>query len=315
MFPFMNTSMLRERFAIKDIDSEASSNKAAQRSPVIALGNRLTLPLKMGDGIISEHLIVRGHNMHSVARMAAKLFQDFNKTGPLLNRTPLYGWDEAWQSVTSNYEELYNPKNWISVYHKGRMIYKNGEYHPFLDIIEQCDATNREEYDEAVKIAEQAFLKAGRAVRIDKQTNIAAVIGVNNKKSRCGLVQRNPRRSTTFNFTLEPKLDEMTGKTMIADPHTCLNMCAAFLEGIQLSFTIGRLNLEIRHKQLSRTDPMTRQANAAQLRIGRLNGEIKGYRNLYETKFRPEQPDFMMIVEDTEESLRDLYITREQESE
>jgi len=161
-----------------------------------------------------------------------------------------------------------------------------------------------DDYDKATKIAEEAFQVAGKKVKIEKQTTIAAVVGVADKKSRCGVIYRNPKRSTTFNFTLEPKHEDIDGEITIgkpAEPHTCLNMSAAFLEGIQLAFTVGRLNAIVESRGLLRTSPEAKQAQAAQMRIGRLNAEIKNYDNMFDIKYRPERPDLFEVVRDTEE--------------
>lgn len=297
MFPFINTSMLRERFVIRE-----ANKSGKQMEPVIALGNRIAIPLKGADGRLMEYFIIRGQNMHSAARMAARLFQDFNRTGPILPRIPTYDWTGGWQTVCSSYEDAYNKDNWIAVYHKGRIVFKAGAHHPFLDVIEQCEATNRDDYDKATKIAEDIFMRAGKAVKIEKQTTIAAVIGVADRKSRCGVIFRNPKRATTFNFTIEPK-NEPHSKP--ADPTHCLNMTGAYLEGIQLAFTVGRLNVMIESRKLSKTSPEAKQAQAAQLRIGRLNAEIKNYENMFDLKYRPERPDLFNVIRDTESVLDD----------
>lgn len=295
MFPFLNTSMLRERFVI------TSKGNDGDKEPVIALGNRIIIPLKGADGRLVEHFIIRGHNMHCVCRIAAKLFQDFNRTGPILARLPKYDWTGAWRQASSSYEEAYNDKNWICVYHKGRKVFSIGDFHPFLDVIEQCDATNRDDYDRATKIAEDAFLQAGKAVQIVKETTIAAVIGVTDKKARCGLIFRNPKHSTTFNFTLMPQEIATARDPKPAEPHICMNMCAAFLEGIQLAFTVGKLNYAVEANQLTKASAEYRQAQAAQRRIGRLNSEIKNYENMYDATYRPEQPDLFMVIKDSQE--------------
>ena len=295
MFPYLNTSILRERFVIR----KKTDNKSKDAKPTIALGNRIVVTLKATDGRLVEHIVVRGQNMHSVARAAAQIFQDFNKKGTILHRIPTYDWEGMWMNVRSSYEQIYNTENWIAIYYKGRLIYKDGNYHPFLDIMEQCDASNRDEYDEAVKIAEGVFLKAGKAVEIEKETNIAAVIGVSDFKARCGLILRGPQKSSTFNFSFDPKNDGVAGAEK-PFPHICLNMCAAFLEGIQLAFLVGRLKALIRNKNLSKSSEESRQMTSASRRIGRLNSEIKSYENTFEVRFRPERPDMFQIIEDTE---------------
>lgn len=298
MYPYINTSILRERFVIHDKDTKSD------KEPVVAMGNRIVINLKSADGRQVEHMVVRGHNMHCVARTAARIFLDFNKKGTILARVPDYDWEGLWSHVCSKYESDYNPNNWIAVYFKGRKIFSDGDHHAFLDVMEQCDASNRDEYDNAIKIAEDIFKQAGKSVKIDKDTNIATVVNVSDTKARCGLILRGAQRSSTFSISLEAKNDDTTMKPQA---HVCLNMSAAYLEAIQLAFKSGQITALIEVYEHTKASPEAKQLQETNHRIGRLNAEIRSYESRFNIRYRPESPDVFQIADETREKFFKIY--------
>jgi hypothetical protein len=281
----LNTTMLREKFTVTE--------KGAAE-PMVALGNRILLPLISKTGRNEERLVVRGQNMHTTLRMAAMLVRTYYRDGPILSRSPSYPWGPNWEDFVPDYERETNPKGWIAVYNAGRCIYKQGDYHPFMDVIEQCDARNRDEYDRAVAIAESAFNMAGRGVSIDHQATIAMVIGSMADKSRVGLIYRNPRRSSTFNFSVDPRQDSVTRTVVGASPHQCLMQAAAWLELVQLSVTAGFYRA--RKGTLNEDAPAL---ESVQRRLGRLNAEIVQFEESFDVRYRPDRPDMMTLIDET----------------
>jgi hypothetical protein len=232
--------------------------------------------------------------MHIALRMAAIITREFHKNGPLLNRQTPFRWKDAWYDMTTDFERPHVPETWCSVYANGRVVYTDGAYHPFLDVIEQCDVKNRAEYDRAILIAEDVFKQAGKSVSIDHDVNIAIVIGVMDDKTRCGLILRSPTRTTTFNFQMT--LDGEANDTI--DPHYGLLIAADYLEAIQLSVTTGFVQAQIHSGKIRETSPLAKKALAAYKRIGRLNQSIQGFENQFDIRYRPERPDFMEILEE-----------------
>src|SRR5688500_7645667 len=129
-----NTSLLREKFIIRDVSPDQTAAE-----PVIALSNRIALPLSDHLGHGAETLVIRSQNMHGCLRMAARVVQEFQDLGPIVSRPKPLDWKYLWMSINKGYEEKFNPDRWIAVYHKGHVIYEDGDTrrHPFLDIIEQ----------------------------------------------------------------------------------------------------------------------------------------------------------------------------------
>lgn len=297
MIPEFNATLLREKFIIKDVMPE----KQADQKPVIALSNRLTLPLfadRFDD--VREDLIVRAQNMHTCVRLAARLSQDFQDYGPLLTRDPAYDWAGAYEAITKGYESKFNPNIWAAVYHKGRVLFENGtaERHPFLDIIEQCDARNKGDYEKAVAVAEDAFKSAGKLVTIEHDANVALLVNVTEDEGKCGIIVRGPNRTTTFSFTAKKR----PGRHV--RPSSCLSASAAFLEGIQLAFQVGMIRQKVRYDLIGKSSEEAHKGEDAAQKLYRLNSAIGQFESMYEVRYRPDRPDFKIMVEEAEEFAR-----------
>lgn len=287
-----NATLLRERFVIKDVMPEKHDEQ-----PVVALSNRLTLPLYDPRTDSHEDFVIRAQNMHSCVRLGARLAQDVQDFGPLLARDPAFNWAEAYDAVTKGYESRFNPNLWAAIYHKGRVIFENGaaERHPFLDIIEQCDARNKQDYEKAVAVAEDAFKHAGKLVNITHEANVALLVSVGEEEGKCGIIVRGPSRTTTFSFTAKKK----PGRHV--RPSSCLSASAAFLEGIQLAFQVGMIRQKIRYELVGKSSEEAHKGEDAAQKLFRLNGAITQFETMYEVRYRPEKPDFKTMVEEAEE--------------
>lgn len=288
-----NATLLREKFIIRD----AMPEKQADQKPVIALANRLTLPLFSAQFDERESFVVRAQNMHTCVRLAARLAQDFQEHGPLLSRDFGYDWEEAYSAITKGYESKFNPNLWAAIYHKGRIVFENGatERHPFLDVIEQCDARNGSDYEKAVAVAEDAFKHAGKLVHIEHDANVALLVSVTEDEGKCGIIVRGPARTTTFSFTAKKR----PGRRV--RPSSCLSASAAFLEGIQLAFQVGMIRQKIKYDLIGKSSEEAHKGEDASQKLYRLNGAVSQFEGMYEVRYRPEKPDFKMMVEEAEE--------------
>ncbi|MCB9988662.1 MAG: hypothetical protein H6868_04910 [Rhodospirillales bacterium] len=295
--PEFNATLLREKFVIQDLMPKDLSDS----EPVIALSNRMVLTLKPTMATESEVLVIRAQNMHCCARMAAKIAHSFQEEGPITTRPKPFDFKEAYAALTKGYEDKYNPRHWVAVYHKGRAIFEGGPgtRHPFLDIIEQCDARNRQNYDKSLEIAEDAFKQAGKLVNIHHDSNIALIINIAKDEARCGIILRSPSRTTTFNFTAEP--DETTP---LAKPSQCLSVSAAFLEGIQLTFLIGMIKQKLYYELISVASDEAKQHEEAIKKLGQLNAAIDQFEHLQNVRYRPERPKFPLLINEAEEFAR-----------
>ncbi|GJL84273.1 MAG: hypothetical protein DHS20C02_00480 [Micavibrio sp.] len=283
-------SLLREKFSIHDPESEMHE----QGQSVVALSNRLVVDLHSSNGKYEEKFIVRAHNMHGCVRMCARIFHTFHEGGPIMSRHIAFDWPAAWDSLVNDYEHAYNPQRWIAVYHKGRIIFESGSRHGLLDVIEQCDARNEDQYDMSVALAEDAFKQAGKTVTINYDSNVALVVTFEHGEGRCGIILRGPDRTTTFTFTAEGRREKT-----LSIPQ-CLAASAAYLEGIQLAFLIGMNNEKMRLNIIKRFSKEEKQTREAKKRLSRLAAEITNLESVYDVHYRPERPEFAVLIIEAE---------------
>ncbi len=285
----LTTELLREKFVLHDPGAVA-----AGKGPTIALSNRVVVPLKNEKGAVQETMIVRAHNMHSAIRMAARLIQSFNSGGPILDRPNPYDWEAAWDVVSGDYEQNFNPQRWIAIYNNGKVIFEKGERHALLDIIEKCCGSLKTRYEECIPLAENIIRQSGKAVRIEYDGNVALNVNLEKQQGRIGVILRSADKTTTFNFSISTKKD-----TGLNYPQ-CLGAGAAFLEGIQLAFMVGMNGEKIKRGIIARHSPEEKQTREAAVRLSRLNAEIANLEGSFEVRYRPEKPEFGLIVGDAE---------------
>ncbi|HPD83096.1 MAG: hypothetical protein R3D88_02710 [Alphaproteobacteria bacterium] len=279
------TSLLREKFIIKPDDKK--------ESPIIALSNRIVIHLISEDGIDDETFIIRTQNMHSCTRFAAALIKEFYERGTIANRIRPMPWENIWSDVIKGYERDWNTEIWGAVYHKGRILFKDGEYHPFLDIIEKCDVANKKEYAESIKYAEEAFSQAGKKVHIEHDSNIALVVSTNKEQAKCGIIVRSASGTTTFNYVATPNPDNPRP----IQPYTTLTVAAAFLESIQLAFQVGMMNKKQDYNLIEKFSDEDRKHKRAETRLGNLDRAITNYEQSFHVTYRPQRPVVSEIVE------------------
>ncbi len=298
----INTTLLRERFVIRDTENEGEPS-------IIAVSNRLALPMHDGNGNITDTFIIRAQNMHSCIRMSAQLLQSFIRGGPLLSRTSPYDFEEAWEKSCSSYEVTYNKSRWVAIFHKGVEIFSSGSHHSFLNLIEKCDSKNPGNYDRSVKIAEDAFGKMGRKISISHEANIGMVLNVKPDIGRCGLVYRGVAKTSTFNFISEPN------EAQSVSPVHCMNICACFLEGIQLSYLVGMTNDKMRLELIQKFSSEEKQAEQALMRIHQLGTELNVFESRYKVRFRPEKPEFSEAIIEAERAHAKRFVPKETDTQ
>ena len=288
-----STTLLREKFTLRDGNPESV--------PLIALSNRILIELTDSRDKIIEKFAVRAHTMHGCIRMAARILDTYQRVGPLMARDNPFKFDDAWKDIARDYEQQHNPRNWVAVYNGGKTVYSCGDHHAFLDVIENCDHKNTSgNYDKSVFLAEDIFASKGKNITIEHDANTGMVLDIKSNRARCGLVLRSPVRRTNFNYIADRARGAIKPLNM---PH-CLNVAAAFLEGIHLAFIIGRANEQIRLEAVPKYGEEQRRADSARKQLARLNAEIKSFETNHEVSYRPERPEFPSIVIEAEKFTR-----------
>lgn len=299
--PEFHSTLLREKYVILDVDGKTKEG-AQPPEPVIALSNRLILPFISFNAQISESFVIRAQNMHTAVRFGAILAREFYEKGPIVERSKPFDWEVAWQSVIKGYERQWNKDRWVAVYHKGRNVFSAGEkHHPFLDIIEQCDAHNKGEYEQSIDIAQDAFEKAGKKIAVEYDSNIAVLLSVTPIMAKCGVIVRGPDRKTTFNFTARQKEDRTVKVSQ------CLSVAAAFLEGIQLSFVSGMTRQKLNFELIETASEEAKKGDDATYKLGRLNVAVSQFENMLDVTYRPERPNLSQMIDRAEAFARDLF--------
>ncbi len=291
----LNTTLLRERFVITEVETP-------DEPALIALSNRIALTMKSATGNITETLIIRAQNMHSCIRMASQLLHAFLRTGPIAARSAQFDFAEVWDRIVPDHDVKYNPQRWVAVYAKGKPLFTKGDYHAFLDVVEKCDAINPGNYDRAVQIAEDTFRKMGRELHIKHESNIGMVIHVKADTGRCGLILRNPHKTTTFNFIAEGRATTDVLATL------CLNACAAFLEGIQLAVRVGMVNEKIRCGLLDSVAFESSEALSGEERLMELSATLEEFEANMDVRYRPDRPDFVKMTREAANFQRGLLV-------
>lgn len=291
-------SLQRERFTVLD------PNPFTDQEPVIALSNRIAVPL-IRDSKYVDTLTVRTQNVHSCIRMGAKIVELFDEGRLDPEKLDDVNWSKLWKEITSGFETKYNPKIWIALYHKGKLIFSKGEHHAFLDIIESCDFKRKKgDYSDSIGIAKQAFTQAGRPVIIDYDIDIAMHAEVTTKKAECQVVLRNPQQAQTVSFIATPK----HGRDVRVPQ--CLSICAIFLEGVQQAFLAGMIGEKRRLEIIQRDSDEAKQADGAAARIKRLDTSIYQFEKILKVKYTPGRPDFFYTIEKAEEFAREHFANK-----
>ena len=283
-----NSSLLREKFVIRDA-------KAADETGTVALSNRFAVELRGGGNRSDASFVVRGHNMHSVLRMAARVIGDYHKPGSLAGQAG-YDWAGAWEAIVSDYEYAHNPQRWIAVYLAGACVFAAGQRHPFLDLIEKCAAAQAFSYDHAIPAAEKLFGKTGRTLRVEYDANVALAVNFTAEEGRLGIILRGPEKTTTFSIAVRP---QRAGEAL--NIPQCLGGAAAFLEGVELAFLVGMNMEKIRIGTIKRFTREERQTREGRERLERLAVEIASLEQVFTVCYRPEKPDFTLLLAEAEE--------------
>jgi len=290
------SSLLREKFIIHDPDMNRSD-----KEPITALSNRMVVSLRKDGEDKSEDYVIRAQNMHLCVRFAGRILQSYNTGGSLLNRANTFDWESAWEPMVNDYERMYNEDRWVAVYHRGKTIFKDGEHHSLLDLIEKCDFENDKDYEYAIPMAENAFKQSGKVVKINYDANVALVTTFEKSEGRCGVILRGADGTTTFNYKAVPRINTRGEPAQALNIPQCLSVSAAFLEGVQLAFMVGMNMFKIRIGIIEGSSKDEQQTREAQRRLGRLNAEIANLDSNYDVRYRPEKPEFHKIMSEAEE--------------
>lgn len=277
----LNSTMIRERCVIKD----ASMGKANTR----ILSNRLVLPIG------KDSLVIRGQNMHSVIRMAARLYNEATLRKLSIDSSKGVEFAGlAWDKIFKDTQTI-TQDNWIAVYINGLLMYKSADHHPFLDLIETQAMMNDSNYDMNVMIAAETFTAAGHiGMSIDHNSNVALILSLSADQGRCGLIYRHPRRTTTFSFSVSTGNDKLPKqRPLLEELSSILEVSADFLESIQLCYAIAAEAAKGPAQDLEKQITLKK-------RLYEMQKNIDAFESALNVTYRPERPDFNRFLQETQ---------------
>lgn len=283
-----HAELLREKFTINHAETKLN-----------VMSNRIHCPLHDKDGNLVEDLVIRGKNLYDCIRFLAKILENFDMRGSFINRKGDVDWLRMWNACQSKYEQEFKDNNWIIIYHNGKAIFRDGEYHPFLDMIEKFapeDGETKQSYDKAVHRAEDAFRQLGKTFTIHHDSNTAMKININEPDISCSNILRKDGKIQTFNFSC--KLQESTGTLRAYIPFILSSASTA--EAMQLSFSLGRLLAKQKQGQIKKGSTEASFLNKTHQRVERLKAEISNLEMNNKVRYRPEKPDFNLMTQQAE---------------
>ncbi len=298
---------MREKFVIQENREILSDSDLLDFH---APSTRMPISLQAGE-LPPENFVIRTHNMHSCVRIVGAIINDYERHGPIMPRVKSIDWADLWDKSINSYERIYNKENnRVSIYHHGKTIFSEGNYHSFLDIIEKCDAINKGDYIQSVKLAEKAFGDAGKKVTIHHDSNVALISVIQQAEGRCSMVLRGAGQTTTFNYSLKPeKQNERVNTVQV------LSSAADFLEGVQLSYLIGLNNEKLNQGIIEKYSDEDRQTQHARDRLDSLKTRIDSMENRYNVRYRPERPDFAYLIRIAEKNAKSMNLSPSDDEE
>jgi hypothetical protein len=133
-------------------------------------------------------------------------------------------------------------------------------------------------------------------MKIEHDSNIALIVSIKEDEAKCGVILRGANKKTTFNYTVKQRKN--------GDPvriPTILTVSAAFLEGVQLAFSVGMANKKRQVALIEKFSDDDRKGKRGGERLINLSSAIEGLERKYNVNYRPDRPDFQKMVREAEE--------------
>lgn len=293
------TNLLREKLEVYDLGDEEQPDP-----PVIALSNRMIVPLKDKAGREEERFIIRCQTMHNTARLAAFILQSYETHGAVMPRNHILNWENIWKNTLSKYDEKYNDNLWVTLYHKGQTLYESGVKNSLLDVVEKQDYEHKGAYEDAIVLTEEAVRQKGRNISITHDGRLALVLDLEDERGRCGVIVRTPEKTTSFNFTATHNTQKTINKA------NTLRVAAAFLEGMQLAFNVAIQQSKLEEGLIERFSDEEKQIKDGKKRLVEISDHISTYEKEYAVYYRPERPSFKAAMREAEQFARDVIIPK-----
>ncbi|PCI00794.1 MAG: hypothetical protein COB76_02735 [Alphaproteobacteria bacterium] len=271
-------SLLREKFTIREIGTTAE--------PVIALGNRLQINIPN-----AQPLIIRCHSMHATLRFGAEIVKQLSFHDAITDMKTTLDWPAIWTKITAAFEKANTPNTWISLYFCGKSIFEDGDHHMFIDVLEQCEFQNKNDYEQALIVAQNAFQKMGKSVMIDHESHVGFILDTEADEFRFAIMMRVPGQRANFIIRMA---ENPAIKNKPSD-YVAMNLAADYIEAINMAVRVGFI--ESAAESAGEDATKNKDFRILNYRLQDLTRSIAQFEIQYQTRYRPERPDFDLIRE------------------
>lgn len=274
-----STTLVREKVIVR---AHGAATDADAGVTSVIRSNRLQLKIVRGDK--TDLVVVRGHSMANTLRFAAYAYRIITQD-KLVSRHEAIDWQTVYDKSKSDYTRAYQPDDWMSVHINGDGVFKSAESGVYVDVLEKCALLTGDTYEDAAGVTENVLREAGRPVDLHQEVVVAARIEDDGIRTRASIIHRDGRNDATFSFTA------VNGERLHRIGGT-IEAAAAFLEGLDLAFTIGTIRARIRAGEITEKDAEGQQMRVASLRQTALNAIINNFESAYGVSYRPERKQF-----------------------
>lgn len=274
-----NATLVREKIVFV---ADSGGENVDDTENTVIRSNRISFSLGEGSG--AEKIVVRSQTMHTTLYLASKIIYSFYRSGFFIGRDPPCNWEAMWESIVASYEKDNNPNIWASVYINGKSVFTTTKS-PFVDIVETCALLTESNYDATMGVAETFMKRAGKSMRVNHDTNVAAVFTDAGDAMKCAIIHRAGGHDTVLSFTAE-------GGVKDNRIHQSISVAAQLLEGMNLSFLVDKLRIQARRGEIPKISPEAKLLRAATSRLTSIDRGVSSFEEVYVMKYRPEKPMF-----------------------
>lgn len=237
-----------------------------------------------------RRLVVRGHNIPTTLRLAARLVDAFKADRMALDADTPVDWQTLYDAVISDYERRFVPETWLSVYVDGEPRFAS---HPAsaataaLDLLE-AEVQGEEITEALLKRLAPKFVDI-RQTRLRHESRAAVVMNERSDGVRCAVIERRRGKDGAFSFhVLNP-------------PRKRIRMSAALLMAADLFEAQNLYSLAERlQKALISADRTAQEVSfdhveAITGRNLQLVNLIKGFHETHQVRYRPAPPAYLPV--------------------
>lgn len=275
-------TLYREKSIVHRFDDRAETDSDPLSNWVLK-SNRLTM--EVSNRSQTEVVVVRGHNVAGVLRLAALVAERFLRDPAIFSPHNPYPpeWVDLWDRKVSDYERHFNRDNWVSLHSNGATVFTTRDSQPIVAIERLAQGADLNE--DLVRAATADLFPstpdADLVVQHDSQT--ALVVTPFSNYLRAAILERKGGRTGSFSVTVHHTAQRK------ARPSGLLSFCADLIESCNLRQFLERAPGGA-DGSTAAPDHLKQQIAAVVTRRGDLAQFISGFETANKVQYRPERP-------------------------